>query len=140
MTLKHFERDCELRRLYAEAHGRDEKHSAAVRETVQRYRQSVPGARVSETTVKRALAKYQPKGARTILTVGDPAAPSQELQDRYREVCKDTDILKHKLLGLPMPAPDAVERQITKVFDLCVGPRPDYPRHNRKTPKVKRLR
>src|ERR1039458_7921610 len=123
--------------FYDEARGRKEKHSAAVDEAVKKYRGKFPGVRVSETTVKRALAKYRPKGSRTVL-IGVPANPSEQFQDKFRAVWKDLAIMRHRFLGLPVPAPDVPVPQITKVFELCAGTRPIYPRHNKKTPKVKR--
>lgn len=47
-------------------------------------------------------------------------------------------ILRHTLLGFPMPAPDASAPRITFVLDLYAGPRPIYDRHNKKDPKAKR--
>ncbi len=49
-------------------------------------------------------------------------------------------IMKHTLLGFPMPAPDAPVPRITFVLDLYPGPRPIYDRHNKKDPKAKRRR
>ena len=137
MKLWRFQRDYRLMRFYDEARSRGEKHSVAIEEAVQEYRESVPGARVSNTTVRRALAKHRPKGARTIL-IGVPADPSEQFQGRFRIVWKDFTIMRHRFLGFLMPAPDGPGPQITKVFDLCAGTRPIYPRHNKRTPKVKR--
>jgi hypothetical protein len=49
------------------ARARGEKHSAAIRESVDFVRQLHPEMPISETEVKRILAEFRPRGARTIL-------------------------------------------------------------------------
>jgi hypothetical protein len=139
MNVWQFERDHRLMRFHHEARIRGEKHAVAKEEAVHEYRENFPGARVSTTTVSRALATHRPKGRQTVL-IGVPGDPSEELQERFRVVCNDVAEMKHRLLGLPMTAPDAAVPRITKVFDVCTGTRPIYPRHNKKDPNAKRRR
>jgi hypothetical protein len=46
-----------------------EKHANAVASAVSEVRKEYPGMKVSETEVKRVLAKYQPKGYPEVFTV-----------------------------------------------------------------------
>lgn len=123
--------------FYDEARKRKEKHSAAIEEAVQEYRAKFPGIRVSTTTVRKALAKYRPRGIRRIF-LSAPSDPREQSQERFSAVWRDYMILRHTLLGFPMPAPDASAPRITFVLDLYAGPRPIYDRHNKKDPKAKR--
>jgi hypothetical protein len=139
MRIAQFRRDQWLIWFYDEARQREEKHSAAVEEAVQEYREKFPDARVSSTTVKRALARHRPNWRLTALTPV-PGNPDEQFLARLREVLKVVAIMKHELLGHPLPAPDAPDPQITNVLDVCAGTRPIYPRHNKKDPKAKRRR
>jgi hypothetical protein len=139
MNVWQFERDHWLMWFHHEACIRGEKHSVAKEEAVKEYRENFPGARVSITTVSRALATHRPRGRKTVL-MGVPRDPSEELQQRFRAVRNEAADMKHRLLGFPMPAPDAAVLRITKVFEVCTGPRPIYPRHNKKDPNARRRR
>jgi hypothetical protein len=125
--------------FYDEACKRKEKHSAAMEEAVQAYRAKFPGIRVSTTTVRKALAKYRPRGIRRIF-LSVPSDPRDQSQERFSAVWRDYMIMRHTLLGFPMPAPDASAPRITFVLDLYAGPRPIYDRYNKKDPKAKRQR
>jgi len=77
------------------------KHSVAVAETVARLK---PRYKISPTTVKRALAEFQPSGANVVFTVTNPNS------------------LENVVLG------DA--KKIRVGLTLGVGARPIYPRFN----------
>jgi len=139
MRISHFRSDQWLIRLYDEARERGEKHSAAIEEAVQKHQEKFPDVRVSSTTVRRALAEHRPNGRQLALTPV-PGKPDEQFMARLREVLKVVAIMKHELLGHPLPAPDAPAPQIENVLDVCAGPRPDYPRHNKKDPNAKRRR
>ena len=139
MRISHFRRDQWLIRLFDEARERGAKHFAAVEEAVRKHREKFPDVRVSETTVRRALAKHRSIGRQIVLNPV-PGNPDEQFIARLREVLKVVAIMKHELLGHPLPAPDAPDPQIENVLDVCAGTRPDYPRHNKKDPNAKRRR
>jgi hypothetical protein len=54
---------------YNESRRAGEKHAIAVANAVSEVRKQYPGMKVSETEVKRVLARYQPKGHPEVFTV-----------------------------------------------------------------------
>jgi hypothetical protein len=65
-------RDTAVVCAYSEARNRGEKHEAAVGEAVEDIRKQYPAMPISETAVKRALAKFQPRDGETAFIVTKP--------------------------------------------------------------------
>lgn len=93
-------RAVEVLYIYNKIRKSGEKHSSAVFETVQALKGKY---RVSETGVKRILAKWQGTGSRMAFTVSEPASNEERLLDGRKVRC---------------------------VLALGIGPRPDYPPFN----------
>lgn len=104
-----FGRAARILYVYNEARKSGIKHSCAVRETVAALKNENPDMPISETEVKRVLAKFQPRGARIVFRV--TKGPAQ-----------------------PLPAYVAESRRLPPgimmktVFTFGLGPRPEYPR------------
>jgi hypothetical protein len=81
------------------------KHSAAVGEAAEAVRRQYPGMPISESTVRRILAEFQPKGETASFLVSKPA-PGEET-----------------LIG-----PEG--KKYRKLFSGGFGPRPVYRRNN----------
>ena len=62
---------CDLSAIcsYNESRHAGEKHASAVASAASEVRKRYPGMKVSETEVKRVLARYQPKGYPQVFTV-----------------------------------------------------------------------
>lgn len=67
--VKKMQRDLTVVWSYNESRRAGEKHANAVASAVSEVRKQIPGMKVSETEVKRALAKLQPKGYPQVFTV-----------------------------------------------------------------------
>jgi len=114
------------------------KHSSAVRETVAKVRAcfpDVPGfppVHISETTVKRILAHYQPRGfpdAFIVSGIGD-AELRQDLAI-YQALADQAEPLGYpEVLGKALREVAEVAAKMKVGFSFGCGPRPDYPRHN----------
>ena len=100
--------------LYDEARENGEKYSVAVAQTVELIKQRIPITRISESGVKRVLAVWRPRGSHTIVLFKVSMLTRDEIATLY-----------------PNKAPISVA-----TFGMTLGERPNYPRHNRKFPKV----
>ena len=100
--------------LYDEARENGEKHSVAVAQTVELIKQRDPTMRISETGVKRILAALRPSGSHTIVRFKVKTLTGDERARLY---------------------PNQVPVSVT-TFGMTLGERPNYPRNNRKGPKV----
>ena len=106
-----FHRCCLVLHAYNEARSSPLKHSSAVTEAVATVKKTWPDVPISETEVKRILAKFQPKGipvAFRVKKVSDSETPLPPA------VCE--------LMGVPAGS----KMKTTLTFGF--GPRPDYPR------------
>jgi hypothetical protein len=119
---------------YDEARKRREKHSVAVREAVDSLRLGSPEMPISETVVRRILSTYRPKGSGTILLFERSVMSEADIQ-KYRLIREQIAALQGKkgITLPPLPAYDETRRR--EKFTIRFAARPDYPRHNRKTPK-----
>ena len=63
------QRDLTVVLSYNESRRAGEKHASAVASTASEVRKQCPGMKVSETEVKRILARLQPKGYPQVFTV-----------------------------------------------------------------------
>jgi hypothetical protein len=117
---------------YDEARARGEKHSVAVRCTVDTLRLCRPKMRISETGVKRILSTYRPRGSGTILLFERSVMSEGDIQ-KHRWIREQIAALREKegITLPPLPAYDETRRR--EKFAIRFAARPDYPRHNRKT-------
>jgi len=119
---------------YDAARENGQKHSAAVAQSVEFTRQHYPEMRISETGVKRILAKLRPRKSQTILLF-ERSTPSEEELAKFRCIQEQLRALQQEK-GLRLPEPSGVDaaKPVT-IYKIRYVERPNYPRHNRKTPK-----
>jgi len=94
---------------YGRARDAGEKHSTAVREAVKYVRETAPSMRVSETEVKRIMAKWRSKRRSTCLYVSKPNV----------EPC---------IISVPGRDGRMIDARV--VYTASVGPHPTYTRAN----------
>jgi len=104
-----FERSLFILLEFHKTRNREPKHSAAIRDTVAVIRRKYPELPISETEVKRILAKWMPRDCETAFLVREPANPDA----MHRLPCGD----------------------YRPTVSIYIGPRPVYPRINQKTPR-----
>jgi hypothetical protein len=120
--------------VYDEARENGQKHSVAVAQTVYFIKQRHPKMRISETEVKRTLAKFRPRNSQTILRF-ERSMLAEEGLVMFRQIQERLGAL-HQKEGLSLPAPsDVGATKPVTTYKIRFGERPIYPRHNRKTPK-----
>jgi hypothetical protein len=119
---------------YDESREKGAKHSVAIREAVDTLRHRSPKMRISETEVKRILSTFRPKGSRAILRF-ERSPLSEEDVNRHRRMWEEV-ALSQVAQGISSPqGPGYNERRRCEKFTIRFSERPEYPRHNRKTPK-----
>jgi hypothetical protein len=108
------------------ARARGEKYSAAIRESVASVRQLHPEMRISETEVKRILAEFRPRGARTILMAEYSVVEGEEARSIRNKLAirgflpEDPAQSTHS-----EEVPKPLKRVTMRFLDA-----PNYPRHN----------
>jgi hypothetical protein len=109
-----------------------QKHSLAVADTVQFLKQREPGLPISETEVKRTLAKMWPKNAETVGHFERSNTNEEDVafNGSFREALEACRGKKGIFLA-ELPTDDQV-RRATK-FIINVGEKSIFPRHNGKT-------
>jgi len=120
--------------VYDEARENGQKHSVAVAQSVEFIKQRHPKMRISETEVKRNLAKFRPRNSQTILLF-ERSTPTEEELAKFRSIQERLRALQQEK-GLRLAAPSGVDaaKPVT-IYKIRFGERPKYPRHNRKTSK-----
>jgi hypothetical protein len=119
---------------YDEARENGEKHSVAVKQTVAVVRQRHPKIRISETGVRRILAKFRPRQSHTILRFERSPLSGADLALHYWIL--DQQAIRAREQGVKFSAPSNVSpRKSVTRYLISFGERPDYPRFNRKLPK-----
>jgi len=119
--------------LYDEERKNGQKHSAAVAQAVELIKERYPTIRISETEVKRILATWRPRGSHNNLridglTYGEEGANPSHLEAPMAAASQQR--------GSDLPGPlDVIRRNLVTRYQVRVGERPNYPRHNRKAPK-----
>ena len=86
---------------YNEARERGEKHSSAVTSAVEFVRRRSPELPISEATVRRILATYQPRGSGTVLRF-ERSPWSEEEINKYRSMQEQAVAFAEKN-GIPLP-------------------------------------
>ena len=115
---------------YDEARESGEKHSSAVTSTVEFVRRSSPGVRISDGGVKRILSEFRPRGSGTILRF--ERSPLSEEDEQKRRFFRELRTALQREKGIEPPVYDEARRR--EKFLIRFSERPNYPRHNRKTP------
>jgi hypothetical protein len=129
ITPRNFVRAGIVMSAYDEIRQSGEKHSVAVALTVENVKQHYPELRISETAVKRILAKWRPKGKQVILRF-DRMSPTNEDLATVAKIRQCTAILQHP--DAPVLPLDSYMYPRKKVHKIRFAERPNYPRHNRK--------
>jgi hypothetical protein len=109
-----------------DARARGEKYSAAIRESVTFVRQLHPGMPISETEVKRILAEFRPRGARTIL-MSDYSVVEGEEASKIRSKLAVRGFLPENQADSTHTEEDP---KPLKRFTMRFTDAPNYPRHN----------
>jgi hypothetical protein len=112
---------------YTKARERREKHWAAVSSAVEFVRQLNPRMSISETEVKRVLAKFLPQESAVAFWVDFVILEGEEAERVRRRFPQVPGVSGTKDLS------DQNWRRPLKQFTLGFGKRPNYPRHNAKT-------
>jgi hypothetical protein len=103
------ERDMLVIYAYGRARDAGEKHIVAILEAVKYIRDTAPAMRISETEVKRIVARWRPKGKATCLFVSKPDP-------------------EHGIIRVPGRDGRMINARI--MYTASVGPRPTHPRAN----------
>lgn len=127
----HLARALMIVNAYSKARGEGLKHSAAVRETVDALRRLAPEMHISETEVKRVVAKLSPRGSQTELRVKFLVVEGEEAAiRRYRAHMPEAVGIKE----FPKITDPDLQKPL-KTFPFGFGRKTHYPRHNAKKPK-----
>jgi hypothetical protein len=118
---------------YSKARDAGQKHSCAVRETVESVRQLDPKMPVSETAVKRVLAEFMPRDSQVALRVDYSILEGDDAAERRRF---HAEMLAFAGNRISTELTDQDQRRPLKAFKFGFGIRPIYPRHNAKSPKA----
>jgi hypothetical protein len=119
---------------YDDARERGEKHSVAVTHAVDSVRRLYPTMRISRTVVKRILAEFRPRNSGTILRF-DRSTLREEEAEKHRWIRSQVALMQeNKALTSPVLPSDSLPKTVT-TFRIRFAERPNYPRHNLKTPK-----
>lgn len=118
---------------YDEAREKGEKHSSAVTSAVEFVRRCSPGVRISDSGVKRILSTFRPRGSAAILRFERSPLSVEEI-NKYRSIHEQAVVFAEKN-GMTLPEPPVFdETRPREKFIIRYAERPDYPRHNRKSP------
>jgi hypothetical protein len=125
----HLWRSLVIFNAYSKAREVGLKRSAAIRETVDAVRQRFPGMRISETEVKRVVAKFSPRGSSIALWVEDSPLEGDEAAIRRR---RDAEFMEHAGIKRPVSMNDSELRKPLKRWTFGFHAKPNYPRNNAK--------
>jgi hypothetical protein len=118
---------------FDEVRKKGEKHSVAVSEAADSFRLSNPGVPVSLTAVKRILATFRPRGSRTVLLFERSNLTEADVK-RHRWI-REMLAAQQKEKGTELQVPPVYDETHRGVkFTIRFSERPNYPRHNAKTP------
>jgi hypothetical protein len=119
---------------YDEFRKKPEKYKEAIKETVASLKRSNPKMPISNSEVNRILARFRPKGSKIVLLF-ERSRLSEEDIKKYRAVFEQAAAW-HEEIGTTLPQLPALnEKHGREKFLIRFSERPDYPRHNRKSPK-----
>jgi hypothetical protein len=119
---------------YDEARQKGEKHSVAIAEAVAFVREHFAGMRISETELRRVLARCRPRGAGTIFRF-ERLVWTDDGEMGFDTIREQPGIL-HGHEGQAKAVPrEGCSISAPMLFKIRFSERPNYPRHNRKSPK-----
>jgi hypothetical protein len=107
-----------------------DKHSAAIADAVVNLKKRCPGFNVSESEVRRILARYRPKGARGLVLTAIRLSPAEleQLEAASDQMCELARDLKLPP-GWKLEVPPS-KWKAKQVYLIAFAPRPQYPRSN----------
>jgi hypothetical protein len=107
------------------------KQSQAVKEVVTQIEAQYPRMRISESTVRRTLARWWPQGSHSVILFQEPV-PSEESNGHQTWVREQIALIKFQ--GVETEAQVAAgTKPHGRVLSICFGARPEYARFNRKS-------
>jgi hypothetical protein len=120
---------------YDEAREQGHKHTVAITDAVEFVKQRHPEMPISKAEVRRVLAGWRPRGSQTILRFERKVLTEDEIK-KYQQVREQLAELKLQgRKGLKLETlPDFDLKHRGEAFAIRVAERPNYPRHNRKSP------
>lgn len=117
---------------YDKARKSGQKHSVAIAQAVQFVKLHYPKMAISESGVKRILAKSRPRKSQDILCFERTEPVAEELAKVFNILKHLGNLRREAGVNLPMPS-EVISKPIT-LFKIRFGHRPEYPRHNGKPP------
>jgi len=121
-------------RLYEKARRVGRKHSSAVVQTTEIIKKRYPEMRISETGVKRILSKFRPNKSEITLTFERSRLTGEELA-RFESFQQHLAAFREKGLTQPI-LPEDIPTKAAGIYRIRFIKRPNYPRHNRRTPRL----
>jgi len=115
---------------FSKVRAEGQKHSVAVRETVELLHELDPEMPISETGVKRILAEFLPQHSQVALKVDCLTLEGEEAASHRRFHAQMLEFAGNKITT---ELTDQDLRKPLKIFKFGFGKRPNYPRHNAKT-------
>jgi hypothetical protein len=118
---------------YDKARKRGEKHRAAMKAAVDCVRQHEPKMPISITAVRRILAEFRPKFGKLALIANVSILNSDELA-RHRSL--RAQVPGYGGTDITTELTDPNLQSLRRSFKFGIVERPNYPRHNAKTPNA----
>lgn len=119
---------------YDEARQKGEKHSAAIAQAVAFVREHFAGMRISETELRRVLSMWRPKGVQTIFRF-ERSVWTDDPGMGFDTIREQPGILHWREGQAESVPPEGCSTSAPMIFQIRLSERPNYPRHNRKSPK-----
>lgn len=119
---------------YDEARQKGEKHSVAISEAVAFVREYFAGMQISETELRRVLARWRPRGAGTIFRFERSVWPDDEGMG-FDNIHEQPSVLHRSEGQAESVPPEGRSVSAPMVFKIRLSERPNYLRHNRKNPE-----
>ena len=128
---RQFARAAMVMSAYDEARREGQKHSVAIRHAVDTVRNCSPATSISDSEVRRILSTFRPRGSATIL-VFERSDMTETDENRILSMLQQIP-LRDQPEFPKLPARD--EMRPKAKLTMRFSERPNYPRHNRKSPK-----
>ena len=128
---RRFARAAMVMSAYDEARREGQKHSVAIRHAVDALKQRSPATSISDSEVRRILSTFRPRGSGTILLF-ERSDMTETDENRILSMLQHVASFDQPEFS-QQPARNGT-RPKTKLT-IRFSERPNYPRHNRKSPK-----
>jgi hypothetical protein len=119
---------------YDEARENGQKHSVAIRQSVEVTRERHPKIPISETGVRRILSQFRPRKSHVILRFKRSTLTGEALAKHCWILDQLAALAQEKGLKSPEPS-NLYPRKSVATYQMSFGEKPNYPRHNRKFSK-----